>query len=169
MAQLQKREKIMVSLAIGSLLFFVVHQFVCAGPKNESPQVTQKTVQQGSPKGKAGAKKPVKATAAKKALAQKRVAPLRTFKRKPVNVKSWERDPFAEAYRITLADTSRRDSSDFVLRGIIRRGSQAFALIGNEILREGQVLGDLKVLDIDDDRVLCKKGNKVVTLLLRND
>ncbi len=82
---------------------------------------------------------------------------------------SWGRDPFWEAFRLAQVDSADNDSSNFVLRGVIWKGDEAHVLIGDAVLKEGERSGDLKILDIDKNRVVCKKGSKVITLVLQND
>ena len=86
-----------------------------------------------------------------------------------VRVTSWGRDPFWEAFRLAEVEPANPDSSNFVLRGVIWKGDEAHVLIGDAVLKEGESSGDLKILDIDKNRVVCKKGRKVITLVLQND
>ena len=82
---------------------------------------------------------------------------------------NWGRDPFLEAARLVVSDSSWVDSTDYVLRGIIWKGNVAHALIGDMILTEGEQSGDLKVLDIKKETVVCRKGSQVITLALRQN
>jgi len=100
----------------------------------------------------------------------KRSKPRRVKKtNNPVRFTSWGRDPFWEAFRLAEVESVRSDSSNFVLRGVIWKGDEAHVLIGDAVLKEGERSGDLKILKIDKNRVVCQKGSKVITLVLQND
>ena len=157
MVPLKKNEKRLVALAGGAVIFFALNMFVCG--KSEEPQVetTKKVeaksgvVERTSPEVKKNVRPRVKKT-----VNQARFT-------------SWGRDPFWEAFRLAEADSANADSSNFVLRGVIWKGGEAYVLIGDAVLKEGESSGDLKILDIDKNRVVCKKGRKVITLVLQND
>jgi len=157
MAELKKREKIMAVVAGACLLVFLVYQFVCSNTKDPAQQSEKKA-------------------AKKETLLQAAIAAVRPdakINHGPVNktlkFDTWGRDPFTEAYRLAPFDTTVTDSESYVLRGIIRKGNDASVLIGDEILKEGQGFGDLKVIDIKKSEVICKKGNKLVTLVLNDE
>jgi len=157
MAPLKKNEKRLVALAGGAVIFFALNMFVCG--KSEEPQVeTTKKVED-----KSGV---VKRTSPE---VKKNVRPLVKKTVNQMQFTSWGRDPFWEAFRLAEADPANADSSNFVLRGIVWKGDEAHVLIGDAVLKEGERNGDLKILDIDKNRVVCKKGNKIITLILRND
>lgn len=158
MAPLKKKEKRLVAIAGGAVIFFVLNQFVCG--ESEKPKVeTAKKVE------------------AKSVVVER--TPSNVVKRsKPRRVKktnnqmrftSWGRDPFWEAFRLAQVGSADNDSSNFVLRGVIWKGDEAHVLIGDAVLKVGERSGDLKILDIDKNRVVCKKGSKVITLVLQND
>ncbi|MFQ5751339.1 MAG: hypothetical protein ACE5HI_05020 [bacterium] len=155
MAKLKKREKIMVELAGLVLILFVFNQFVCGKPKQQQQRVTKKAA--------------VEETTADTLTVKVEKKPkplLKREARKPLEFPFWGRDPFAETFRLAELDPTHGDSTDFVLRGVIWKGSEAHVLIGDEILKEGEQRGDLKVLAIEKDRVVCKKRGKIVTLML---
>ncbi|MFQ5604857.1 MAG: hypothetical protein ACE5HS_16425 [bacterium] len=158
MSSLKKSEKRLIALTVLSVVCFVFNQFVCQKADRPEKKRLQKTAT-------------VATAPSKPPLPQKPVQIQKATKKikKLVKYMNWGRDPFAQTFRLSQLDTSRMDSTDFVLKGIIWQGKQAYVLIGDVILKSGEQKGDLKVLDIEHDRVICKKGRKVVTLLLNND
>jgi len=151
MAQLKKREKIMLAAAGFLLVVFVLNQFVCVS-KTDPPIEPKKTVTVDTS---------TEAKAPSDSLKKNR-----RREKPPVTFVDWVRDPFSEAYRLAQFDTTGHDSSDFVLRGVIRRGNESYVLIGDAILKQGQSSGDLTVVSIRPDQVVCRKGNRLVTLVL---
>ena len=157
MASLQKRERILITVAGTCLLSFLLNQLVCSGRADDPDVRKSQTVNE--------------ALAAESAPQPTTTSPV-TARRPDVDrvvPDSWGRDPFALAYRLAPPDTTGVDSTVLELKGIIWRGNEAMALIGDAILREGQRAGALKVLDIDRNRVLCKHGKKLITLVLENE
>lgn len=161
MANLQKREKILMWIAGLVAVFFVIDRIVCSENVQQLPQVAEKPVvkklhSQSSNVVKSESKQTQK-----------------PFNRKDNNeftkLKVWGRDPFVGTIRLTEFDSSSTDSSDFVLKGVIWKGDDAQVLIGNEILKKGDRVGNLEILEIEKDRVVCKKNGKIVTLLLKED
>ena len=157
MAQLKKSEKRLVVLA-GSIVFtFVLNQYVCGKSEEHQVETTKKVEaksripEQTSPEVKKNQRSRVKKTV------------------NQMQFTSWGRDPFWEAFRLAEIDTANADSSNFVLRGVIWKGGEAYVLIGDAVLKEGERSGDLKILDIEKNRVVCKKGRKIITLVLQND
>ncbi len=157
MAPLKKNEKRLVALAGSFVLTFVLNQFVCG--KAEKPQVETTKKVEAKSEAVEGASKEVK----------KNVRPRVKKTANQVRFTSWGRDPFWEAFRLAEVESANPDSSNFVLRGVIWKGDEAHVLIGDAVLKEGESSGDLKILDIDKNRVVCKKGRKVITLVLQND
>lgn len=156
MATLKKREKILLGVTGTFVLVFVLNQFVCSS--NPEPQVADKT--------------PPEVDAEEAAPPAKPMAKTETLRKRhrrgepPMQFTEWERDPFAEAYRLAQFDSTGNDSGDFVLRGVIRKGNESYVLIGDAILKEGERQGDLQIVSIDRERVVCRKGNNLVTLVL---
>ena len=139
----------------GIVVIFLMNMFVCGDKsKQDVKETVQKVVNGGN------------AVVERAAIASKM---RKTRKIQQINLKGWGADPFLEAARISDMDSSWVDSTDFVLRGIIWKGNQAHALIGDVILKEGERDGDLKVLNINKNSVVCRKGSRIVTLALRND
>ena len=158
MPELKKSEKRLVVLAGSVVVSFLLNQFVCGEP--EKPQIDTTTKIET----KSGATQITPPNVVKKKQ------PRRIRKTdNQVQFTSWERDPFWEAFRLAEVNGANGDSSNFVLRGVIWKGNEAHVLIGDAVLKEGETNGDLKILDIEKDRVVCKKGRKVITLVLKND
>ncbi len=161
MRNLEKREKILVVLAGVAVVVFVFNRFVCGKQTGNPAEIKKESVGATT---QSGPRAPDADVVKKQllSLVKRKIGPLTQFL-------SWGRDPFAEAFRLIPPDSSQSDSTDLVLRGIIWRGGEARALIGDEILKSGDRRGDLKILDIEKDRVICKKGGKIVTLFLESD
>lgn len=161
MAKLQKREKIMLGATGSILVAFLLYQFVFTKTEDPAPQAARKkTASKSLP---VVVQKPAKTKVAGKTSARNA-----SFAR--MDIETWGRDPFREAYRLAVFDTSQTDSTTrLVLKGIIWKGNKAFVLINDAILRKGEKLGDLKILDIKRERVICKQGNNVVTLFLDDE
>lgn len=154
---MKKREKMLMGVAAAVLVYFLVNQFLCGNPPETVQAVDAKTPET------AVSSAPAQTPPAKKApVSRKKMV------RDRLQFASWGRDPFADTYRLAPPD-SQSAASDFVLRGVISKGSQAHVLIGDEILKEGDQVGDLKILDIDKNRVVCKKKGKIITLILRDE
>ena len=158
MAPLKKKEKRLVAIAGGAVIFFVLNQFVCG--KSEKPQ--DETAKKIEAKSVVVERTPSNVV--------KRSKPRRVKKtNNQMRFTSWGRDPFWEAFRLAEADSANADSSNFVFRGVIWKGDEAHVLIGDAVLKEGERSGDLQILNIDKNRVVCKKGRKIITLVLQND
>ena len=147
-----------MGLTGGFVLIFLLNTFVCGDKEEPAQQSTVVKAMDAEP-----------GNVVQKILSSGRKQ--RPVGRKIQNItfKGWGKDPFLEAERITAMDSSWVDSSEFVLRGIIWKGNQAHALIGDMILKEGDRSGDLKVLSIKKNTVVCRKGSRIVTLALRKD
>jgi len=157
MASLKKSEKRLVALTGSIVVTFVLNQFVCGEPEQPQIETAEKV------EAKSGV---VVQTSLE---VKKNVRPRVKKTVNQVRFTTWGRDPFWEAFRLAEVDPVNPDSSNFVLRGVIWKGDEAHVLIGDAVLKEGESSGDLKILDIDKNRVVCKKGRKVITLVLQND
>ena len=147
-----------MGLTGGFVLIFLLNTFVCGDKKAPAEQqVVAKAVAS-----EAG-------NAVQRILSSGRKQRAVGRKIQSIAFKGWGKDPFLEAERLTAMDSSWVDSSEFVLRGIIWKGNQAHALIGDMILKEGDRSGDLKVLSIKKNTVVCRKGSRTVTLALRKN
>ncbi len=162
MAELQKREKIMLGATGGLVVTFLLYQFVFTKVDAPPPQAaTRKIAARSLPTG-------VEHKVSEGEMPAKTIAAEASYS--SMDLKSWGRDPFHEAYRLAVFDTSQMDSSrQLVLKGIIWKGSRALVLINDSILRKGEKMGDLKILDIKKERVICKQGNNLVTLFLDDE
>ena len=161
MASLQKREKIMVGLAGAAAVSFAFNYFVCGEAKAPEPLDARKQNVQDVPVISQPAD--AKSTQAKRPESKPRT-------RKPkTEFVSWVRNPFAETWRLSEADVAPEESKALVLRGVIRKGNQAYVLIGDQILKEGEEFGDLKVVAIKQNYVVCRKGKKIVRLVIGDE
>ena len=151
----------MVGLASTAALCFGINYFVCGKAKAPESQVARQQNVQDVPVSSQSAD--TKSTQAKRPESKPRT-------RKPkTQFVSWVRNPFAETWRLTEADVGPDDSKALVLRGVIRKGNQAYVLIGDQILKEGEEFGDLKVLAIKPNYVVCRKGKKIVRLVIGDE
>jgi len=85
-------------------------------------------------------------------------------------VTQWGRDPFA-GYESIVKHDSTQEVENAVepkpllqLKAIARKGNVSYALINDEVLKEGERKGDIQVLRIERDRVVCRYQGEVVTL-----
>ncbi|MCG8607268.1 hypothetical protein MJD09_20075 [bacterium] len=159
LASLEKREKILVSGAGAAVVALAINYLVCGKSDSSAPEVTRRVAVKADEPKNAGTANEVTSKALRK----------RTPQTNRVAFASWRRDPFAETWRLVEADASAEDSSALVLRGVIRKGNEAYVLIGDQILKVGDVRGDLKVVAIERDYVVVRKGRKIVRLILGNE
>ncbi|MFQ5651523.1 MAG: hypothetical protein ACE5IY_16430 [bacterium] len=158
MAPLKKREKVLVTVTGAVLVLFLANQFDFTGKQEAvAPGATKAT-----PPGKVSPE--LRAESAPEG-GERRPAQ----KRAGAKWGAWGRDPFAQAHRLGRAALTPpgTNTSTLELRGIIWNGNDASALIGDRILRKGERMGALTVLDILPDRVVCKRGSEVITLTLQ--
>lgn len=141
--------------------FFVVDRLVCGKKARQAPEATKKPVAQTA--------KPLPTDTKQTRSRDQVISSRKRDAGRSIEYTTWGRDPFAEAIRLAQSDSTESDSSTFVLRGVIRKGDEAYVLIGDDILKSGEQKGDLKILDIDKNRVVCKKRGKIVTLVLEED
>jgi hypothetical protein len=169
---MQKREKVLGVAAVGTGLFFVINQFVCSA----DPPVEEKN-QQKSKKAvvsEAGQKENKNGSASGKI---KTSPPGKTVPRilrtgvPAITFTEWGRDPFAGALSLALAaEGATADSaSALALHGIAWKNGQGMVLIGDKILRQGERVDDLDVLEIFPDRALVRQNGKLLVLLLRDE
>ena len=169
MPQLQKREKILAVGAGAALLIFLANQFLF----NEDSIKPESNAKSKVTRGQTAQKSTTNPSAGKAEIAgapsQQNVAPAIPVRKPNIVFSSWGRDPFAEAGRLAPVDTTAMQQMDLTLRGIIWRGDQASVLIGDYILKRGEKAGPYTVTEIKRDRVICRKGSEVITLLLEED
>jgi hypothetical protein len=165
---MQKREKILLAGAGVSALIFLFNQFVCSG-KAPEPGADVKLSQ-------------VKATNVKKAdvllpLTDEELIKNRRLRWKTVVFTDWDRNPFAarasllniiDPYSAVDSSTAAADSAQApVLNGLLWGVGEPVALIGDSILREGERDGDLQMLKIGPNYVICRKAGEVLRLELQ--
>ncbi len=166
---LQKREKILVIGTGLSAVIFVFNQFVCSSRTSSSAENSIT-----APQAAVAANKIERPAAAKidQGLLKERRLRWRT-----VMFKRWGRDPFAASPSILEmiesdaageADSSAASDSTrpVTLNGLLWGLGKPVALIGDAILAEGERQGDLQVLKIGPDYVICRKGGKLLRLEL---
>ena len=76
----------------------------------------------------------------------------------------WGRDPFLGANRLAPQDTTEQDTTVLVWHGTAWKNGQAIAIIGPYVLREGEREGDVELLKIERDYVICRYKGKRITL-----
>ncbi len=76
----------------------------------------------------------------------------------------WGRDPFLGANRLAPEDTTAQDSTVLVWHGTAWKNGEAIAIIGPYVLREGEREGDVQLLKIERDYVICRYKGKKITL-----
>ena len=83
-------------------------------------------------------------------------------KRKPprTQVKDWGRNPF------TAFNGSEANTSGLQLVGIIYDAKERYALINDQIVHAGDIIGAYKVIQISEGRVIVNDGNKDIELKL---
>jgi hypothetical protein len=159
LANLDKREKLLVSGAGAAVLALAINYLLCGKSESSEPEVTRPVAIE--------AEEPVIAGTPNKAISKP--ARKRKPRSKKVTFASWRRDPFAETWRLVEVDAAAEDSSALILRGVIRKGNEAYVLIGDQVLKAGDVSGDLKVVAIERNYVVVRKGRKIVRLILGNE
>jgi len=152
---MKRREKILTGATASLLLFFVLNHFMC-GKSADSDLSSKATTMVAST-----------ATNIAKSLRLSQKTPSDAPRPIASSDFSLGRDPFAESYRLSQRYSAQ--AKDFTLRGIIWQGDEAHVLIGSDILAEGEESGDLKVLDIQENKVVCRKANKIITLMLEKN
>ncbi|KAA3656835.1 MAG: hypothetical protein DWQ10_14515, partial [Calditrichaeota bacterium] len=64
---------------------------------------------------------------------------------------------------------SSADSNSTKLSGIVWRGNEALAIIGDKILRQGEETSVLQIVKIYKDKVIARRGKDLLTLHLGQD
>lgn len=85
-----------------------------------------------------------------------------TFQRK--EFAEWGRDPFLQT-RVQY-DAQQLVTTQFKLSGISMRGDNRYALINNQIVREGEQIGPFLVQSIRSDRVILTHQDRVYVLTM---
>lgn len=84
--------------------------------------------------------------------------------RQRIDYLTWGRDPFLRTQASFEAEQEL--SSRYKLIGISVKTTDRYALINNQIVREGDVLGSFIVQSIRSDKVLLSQDNKIYVLTL---
>ena len=80
---------------------------------------------------------------------------------------SWGRDPFAgQEPMVQIETSSYRPEPTYWLSGIFSRGMTRIAIINRRFLKTGEEVAGARVTRISDDRVILKKGEEEITVLL---
>lgn len=159
MAKVKKREQILIGLACCLGLAFVFDQLVCSGPPNEP------AVSSDADMAVAAAAKPEESISKNRNIPENRK---RSQLEQPETYSTWGRDPFSGFYHLTSRQAKADSSDPLTLNGIIWKDGKGLALIGNEILKEGDRMGHLEIVAIKRNQVVCRKGKKLITLFLKN-
>ena len=161
MVSLKTREKTLLVVMGVALCFFVTNKFVCA-KKPTAKAMSKKSLAQESVE---KPDKPVRAAVAS--------SPTSAAEKTPVVLAAlpdfWGRDPFLGANRGVQSDSTQKDSTALSLKGIAWKNGKAYAIIGNYILAPGERQGFLEVLEIKDDRVVCRQWGSIVTFVLNRN
>ena len=155
MRKLKKSEQILLGVLAVVVLFYVWSQFGSGGAKNQAPAQTGTVAKLA---------KQVEAAAA--GLTQ-------LVKREEVKIPQavraqfvgWGRDPFLGANRLAPEDSlAPADSIELAWKGILRTDRGTLVMIGPYVLAEGEREGDLELLKVERDYVICRYRGKRLTL-----
>ena len=157
---LKKSEKRLLTLLIPVLGFFLLDKLVLS-PKSKQPMPPP------SPASIQAAanllKPPVPGPAA------------RDTSGAPGQYRAWGRDPFASLSAGPSTPTAGKGRKaeqpaeiKTVLSGIFRRQGKSFALINDQVYGEGEEINGIRVMKIDEDKVLCSAHGHAVTLYWRD-
>lgn len=82
-----------------------------------------------------------------------------------------DRDPFSPLISLggRILIPSDESVSNFVLKGIIYSQDTALAVINDEILKEGDKIGDCIVIKVEEKKVILKSGEEEVILKLEEE
>lgn len=148
----------MAGVTLSAALVFIINQFWLSGDDKAKPVPVKKTaIAKPSPQ-------PVKGKKISNAELQNRLQNWQPV----VAYDSWGKDPFEGGMVFTHSDSSA-DSNATKLSGIVWRGNEALAIIGDKILRQGEETNSLHVVKIYKDKVIARRGNDLLTLHLGQD
>lgn len=165
---MEKREKVL-AVGVGVAAFvFVFNQFVCSSKPEATEAASsakQKTEVAGSRATRVGL------------YLNRKLVESRRKRWQTTAFAGWDRNPFAGGRTVldlitveeTGRDTSaaRGDSTEaLALNGLLWGVGEPVALIGDLILREREQAGDLQVLKIGPDYVICRKKGEIHRLEL---
>ncbi|GEM_PF-1672742 len=64
-------------------------------------------------------------------------------------------------------DKKKQISSDIILHGIVSDGDTSLAIIGNEVKREGEFIGEYEIYKITGENVLIKYGDEIFPVYIK--
>jgi hypothetical protein len=157
---LKKSEKRLLMVLLPVLGFFLLDKLVLSSKsKQPAPALSPAAVQAAA----SLLKPPVPGLAARDTSAAKGL------------YRDWGRDPFASLSAWASApQTGKGRKSEHpaedktVLSGIFRRQGKSFALINDQVYGEGEEINGIRVMRIDEDKVLCSAHGHPVTLYWRD-
>ena len=163
MPAMSKRDKVLFAIIGASIVLFTVmdpYYFIW-----RSPPVA------GGGGGDGGGKIETKVSSAVSAVKQSLgierpsgpVRRLRDLKR--MEFEGWGRDPFVQMQR---GETYYKALDKMKLSGISVRGKNRFALINSEIVKPGDIIGGMKVVTIERDKVILSMDGNNYTLTWSN-
>ncbi len=152
MRKLKKSEQILLILLAVVLVIFIRSRLSGGNKKSAPPAAVKKIAQ-----------------TAETAAARVGIIPGAQEEKIPATVRAqfagWGRDPFRGANRLAPPDTSAAlDSTEIVWKGLLRTDKGTLVMIGPYVLAEGERQGDLQVLKIERDFVICRYRGKRLTL-----
>ncbi len=151
MAEISKRDKILLALIGASVIFFVIMDpYYMIWKKPPEPKPAEGV--------------PADSQAVTDQTAQSQVQTAnRPVKR--ITFEGWGRDPFTRV-RYDFDQTKLVDN--LKLSGISLRGSNSFALINSKIVKVGDEIEGMKVVAIKEDRVILRyKGREIIVTLVK--
>jgi len=147
---MQKREKILSGVALVVAVLFVTNQFLC-GEKEKNGLRTS-----------AGGR--VELVRGPEATLDELPEPAKDWKPQ-VTFEKWARNPFSGALALEMAD-SHLDTLKLDLKGIVQKGNEKIALIGDYIVKVGETTDEFQLVKIKQDRVIIRRSGRLFTLHL---
>jgi len=154
------KELIMTAVLVGVLVFVVIHQVGKAKKKASQAKEGKSTV----------SVEKQKEERQKKIILPSKVAPeLKEIieRQKEKASEQYGRDPFFHSSEISEGkegQTKGHHIASLALKGIAWKGKTPMALIGDEIVKEGDTIGEYKVISIQKNRVVLTKDGKELIL-----
>ncbi|MDO9464598.1 MAG: hypothetical protein Q7J67_04800 [bacterium] len=154
------KELIMTAILVGVLVFVVINQ-VGKAKKKTSPAKEGKSIVSVEKQKKE--KKEEVILPSKVTPELKEIIELQKAKAS----EQYGRDPFfpsAEVSEGKEMQTKGHHIASLVLKGIAWKGKTPMALIGDKIVKEGDIVGEYKVISIQKNRVVLTKDGKELIL-----
>ena len=154
------KELIMTAVLVGVLVFVVIHQVGKAKKKASLAKKGKSTV----------SVEKQKKEKQKEVILPSKVTPelKETIElQKEKASEQYGRDPFFPSSEISEGKERRMKGhhiASLVLKGIAWKGKTPTALIGDEIVKEGDTVGEYKVISIQKNRVVLTKDKKELIL-----